>query len=118
MQKRVIATTLTLIVLIGLGTGCRSMTGRSLGTNIDDKTTTVQVKTRLSAHDVRNLTWVDVDTKSGVVYLTGTVRSEADKQRAEELARSHAGVRQVVNNLQLPAAASASASPRPAATTR
>jgi osmotically-inducible protein OsmY len=117
MQKRVLAATLTLSVLIGLGTGCRAMTGRSLGTNIDDKTINVQVKARLSAHDWRNLTWVDVDTKSGVVYLHGTTRSASEKERLTDLAFSQIGVRQVVNNLQLmdphPAA-----SPRPASTTR
>src|SRR5687768_579768 len=58
MQKRVTAATLTLLTLIGLGTGCRAMTGRSLGTNIDDLTTTAQVKTRLSVTNIRNSTWV------------------------------------------------------------
>lgn len=117
MQKRVIVVALTLVALIGLGTGCRSMTGRSLGTNIDDKTINAQVKARLSAHDWRNLTWVDVDTKSGVVYLIGNVRTEAEKERVTELAQGHVGVRQVVNNLQVMEPHPA-ASPRPASTTR
>jgi osmotically-inducible protein OsmY len=99
-----------LITLIGLGTGCRAMTGRSLGTNTDDLLTTAQVKTRLSVSNVRNITWVDVDTKHGVVFLSGTARSEADRQQAEAIARGNAGVRQVVNNIVI-AGASASASP-------
>jgi len=118
MQKRVTAaTTLTLITLIGLGTGCRAMTGRSLGTNIDDLTTTAQVKTRLSVTNIRNTTWVDVDTKNRVVFLSGTARSEAERQQAEDVARANAGVQHVVNNIVL-AGSSPSASPRPAGTTR
>ena len=117
MQKRVTAATLTLITLIGLGTGCRAMTGRSLGTNFDDHLTTAQVKTRMSVTNIRNTTWVDVDTKHGVVFLSGTARSEAERQQAEDIARANAGVRQVVNNIVI-AGSAASASPRPAGTTR
>ena len=111
MQKPATAATLMLITLIGLGTGCRAMTGRSLGTNTDDHLTTAQVKTRLSVSNIRNLTWVDVDTKHGVVFLSGTARSEADRQSAETIARGNAGVRQVVNNIVVPASS-------PAASTR
>jgi hyperosmotically inducible protein len=118
MQKPATTAIFTLIVLIGLGSGCRSMTGRSLGTNIDDKLTNAQVKARLSATEVRNLTWVDVDTKSGVVYLSGNVRADADRQQAEDLARRSAGVRQVVNNLQVVGATAAVTEPGRPATTR
>ncbi|HEX9822556.1 MAG TPA: BON domain-containing protein [Methylomirabilota bacterium] len=100
-MKRSSAAILALAALVGLGTGCQTLTGRSLGTNINDRTTTAAVKARLGANDVRHLTWVDVDTSSGIVYLTGTVASAADKQQAEELARATKGVRQVVNHLQV-----------------
>jgi hyperosmotically inducible periplasmic protein len=88
-------------VLAVLGSGCRAMTGRSLGTNIDDKTITASVKTKISLDQPRNLTWVDVDTTSGVVYLSGTAPSAAEARRVAEVARSANGVRQVVNNLQI-----------------
>lgn len=117
MQKRLTAATFTLVLVIGLGTGCRAMTGRSLGTNIDDKIITFQVKARASADNLRNLTWMDVDTKSGVVYLTGAAASDGQKQRAEALARSQAGVREVVNHLEVSGPVSASGQ-QPAASTR
>jgi hypothetical protein len=101
IMKRSFAAILALGALVGLGTGCQTMTGRSFGTNVDDKMTTAAVKARLSANDLRHLTWVDVDTTSGIVYLTGTVASAAHKQQAEGLARTSKGVRQVVNHLQV-----------------
>ena len=100
-MKRSSVAILALAALVGLGTGCQTLTGRSFGTNIDDRTTTAAVKARLSANDVRHLTWVDVDTSSGIVYLTGTVASAAARQQAEELARATKGVQQVVNHLQV-----------------
>ena len=44
---------------------------------------------------------INVDTKSGVVTLTGTVASEELKQQAEEIARDTAGVTRVVNQLSV-----------------
>ena len=44
---------------------------------------------------------IDVDTQAGVVTLTGTVRSEAERQRAVALARETEGVTQVIDRLQL-----------------
>jgi hyperosmotically inducible periplasmic protein len=102
-----------LVALPVLGGGCRAMTGRSLGTNLDDLKTTASVKTRLTADHLHNLTWVDVNTHSGVVYLTGNAASTADKQRAEEVARTVTGVRRIVNNLHVEPADVPTAAPRP-----
>jgi Na+-driven multidrug efflux pump len=48
-MQRSSVSVLALAALVGLGTGCMTLAGRSLGTNIDDKTTTAAVKARLSA---------------------------------------------------------------------
>jgi hypothetical protein len=96
------------VVVLALLAGCRSMTGQSLGTNVDDKTTTASVKAKLVADQLQNLTWVDVDTRAGTVYLMGTASSQAQKQRAEELARDTDGVKKVVNNIQVKAATTSS----------
>jgi hypothetical protein len=92
--------------------GCTTMTGQSLGTNIDNKTTTAEVKTKLAADQLHNLTWVDVDTNDGTVYLTGTATTEAQKARATEIARQVTGVNKVVNNIQVRASEQASSSRR------
>jgi len=79
--------------------GCRSMTGRSLGTAVDDRSTHASIKTRLAADRFQNLSWVGVDVKNGIATLQGNVESEIQKQRAENIARSTPGVRGVVNTL-------------------
>ncbi|HEX9661337.1 MAG TPA: BON domain-containing protein, partial [Candidatus Binatia bacterium] len=40
-------------------------------------------------------------TNRGVVQLSGTVESSADRSRAEQLVRGVDGVKSVVNNLQV-----------------
>jgi hyperosmotically inducible periplasmic protein len=105
-MRRIATSVGVAIMALAVMTGCRSMTGQSLGTNVDNKTTTANVKARLVADRLQNLGWVDVDTNAGTVYLGGTARSQAQKQRAEEVAREVDGVKKVVNNIQVnPAAA-------------
>jgi hyperosmotically inducible periplasmic protein len=80
---------------------CTSMTGESLGQNIDDTTITTTVKSKLALEKVNSLTRVGVDTVKGVVHLTGIVENPELRQRAESVARGVGGVRDVVNNLQV-----------------
>ena len=101
MTTGVLRTVAAVLVLVALVTGCRSMTGKSAGTNADDATITASVKTKLVAEKASNLTRVDVDTNNGTVYLNGTVDTAEQKARAEQLARQAQGVKNVVNNLQL-----------------
>jgi len=44
---------------------------------------------------------IDVDTRSGVVVLNGTVSSRAEADRAVMLARKTEGVDHVVDNLKV-----------------
>ena len=94
-------TVAVLLVLVAAVTGCRSMTGKSAGTTVDDATITASVKSKLVADKATNLTRVDVDTNNGTVYLNGTVDSAEQKSRAEQLAWQAQGVKSVVNNLQV-----------------
>jgi hyperosmotically inducible periplasmic protein len=109
------------IALIATTSGCRSFTGRSLGEIFDNKTMVGTVKTKLVRDRVQNLTWVNVDAKDGVVYLTGNAETAAQKARATELAQETNGVKRVVNDIVVNSArtdsASASARPAPAAST-
>jgi osmotically-inducible protein OsmY len=90
-----------LMVVLGLGAGCRSMTGESASQNIDDATITTQVKAKLTSEKASNLTRVSVATAKGNVSLTGIVATPADRVRAEEIARGVKGVQGVANNLQV-----------------
>ena len=83
-----------LIVVLVLGaSGCRSMTGESAGQNIDDATSTTEVKAKLTADKATNLTRVSVATANGTVSLTGVVPPAVDRTRAEEITRGVKGVR-------------------------
>jgi hyperosmotically inducible protein len=68
---------------------------------VDDAAITTAVKAKLAADKVKTLVRVSVDTIQGVVTLTGTVESAAQKKHAEEVARGVKGVSKVVNNLQI-----------------
>jgi BON domain-containing protein len=87
--------------------GCQSMTGRTVGQNLDDTTTTAEVKTKLAGQHLSNLTRVNVDTVNGVVYLHGIAQNAADKAQATEAARRVAGVKRVVNEMEVQSAGAA-----------
>lgn len=87
------------VALIATTSGCRSFTGRSAGEIFDNKTIVGTVKTKLVRDHLQNLTWVDVDAKDGVVYLTGNAQTAAQKARATELAAETRGVKRVVNDI-------------------
>jgi hyperosmotically inducible protein len=80
---------------------CTTITGESLGQNIDDTTITTTVKSTLALEKASSLTRIGVDTVKGVVNLTGVVESAAIRDRATAVARDVGGVRGVVNNLQI-----------------
>jgi len=65
---------------------------------------TTSVKSRLAADDTVKAYQINVDTKEGVVTLTGEVPSQAAKETAVQIARSTDGVASVVDNLTVAAA--------------
>jgi hyperosmotically inducible protein len=89
------------LMVVGAASGCRSMTGESVGQNVDDTTVTSSVKAKLVADKAANLTRVSVNTVNGTVYLTGIVDTSEQKTRAAQLASEAKGAKRVVNNLQV-----------------
>ncbi len=93
-----------LITMLGMLTfvaGCQTMTGETVGQNIDDASITTAVKAKLAGDHAGNLIRVGVETVRNTVYLTGVVTSQDYKERAGQLAREVKGVKDVVNNLQV-----------------
>jgi hypothetical protein len=88
-------------------TGCRTTTGKTFGENVDDTKVLAEVKTKLAAERLSNLTRVSVDVVRGVVYLSGIVPTAQDRVAAERIARSVSGVQNVVDNLTVETAATA-----------
>lgn len=68
---------------------------------VSDTTITSEVKTRLMKDKVARGTSIDVDTKHGVVTISGAVPTEADKARIGRLVRHTSGVKSVENNLSV-----------------
>jgi hyperosmotically inducible protein len=90
--KAHVAVVLTVLILMG----CAAMTGRQTAREAaDDTAITAKVKSSLLADSGINGATIDVDTTAGAVSLNGVVRSEQERQRAIQLARSTDGVRQV-----------------------
>ena len=110
-RSHVLKIVVALLLVAAFMPGCRSMTGRSVGRVIDDKTITAEVKTKLVKDRAANLTRIGVTTVNGVVHLDGAVDQVNEKVRAEEFARQVDGVKNVVNNIQV-APPSGSASPK------
>jgi hyperosmotically inducible protein len=62
-------------------------------------TLTGKIKVKIGLDDTIKGSRIDVDTTDGIVTLTGTVASEAQRTRAVQLARETAGVKSVVDRL-------------------
>jgi osmotically-inducible protein OsmY len=68
-----------------------------------DPEITARVKALLDQHvELRAPNQVDVQTLQRVVYLTGQVSTDLQRQIAQSVAGSAAGVKKVVNNIALP----------------
>jgi osmotically-inducible protein OsmY len=72
---------------------------RTVGERIDDAGITMRVKGRLLDDPLVKGMKIDVDTRDGVVFLTGSVPNEAERKQAIELARTTEGVKDVQANL-------------------
>ncbi len=90
----------SLSLVVGVTTSCSSSRyHRSTGTYLDDKTISTKVKTELYADPNVKGTQVQVTTYQGAVQLSGFVDTQAEKDRAAEVARRVQGVQKVTNNL-------------------
>lgn len=84
----------------GLGGSAAATAGR-VGDIASDATITSSLKTKLLADpDVAGLQ-IDVDTKDGIVTLTGKVKTAAEKAEALRIARETDGVKSVVDKLTM-----------------
>lgn len=78
--------------------GCAGA-GTSTGAFVDDSVITSKLKTELYRDKTTSGWDIKVITRGGVVQLSGFVKSEAEKTRAGEIAKSIPGVKSVSNDL-------------------
>jgi hyperosmotically inducible periplasmic protein len=84
--------------LLAVLVGCAGA-GTKTGQAIDDAAITAKVKAQMANDKDVSAMNVSVNTDQGVVRLSGVVKSTAEKQRAEQVARGVEGVRRVDNAL-------------------
>ena len=83
-----------LIALVLAVAGCSSQ-------EFDDSTLTVKVKSKLAADSQTSAIKIGVETKDGVVTLSGTVPTTTEKDQADKIAKNTEGVKRVVNSINV-----------------
>ena len=78
-----------------MASGAAMQSDTSMGTKVSDTWITTKVKSEFATTKGVDVTDVSVDTKAGVVMLTGNVGSSAEKALAVKTARSIKGVKAV-----------------------
>jgi hyperosmotically inducible protein len=86
------------VVLVGLMlVGCAAMAGRQgAGEAASDAAITAKVQSSFAADPLVSASAIGVTTSGGVVYLTGSVKSEQERQRAIQLVQGVPGVKEIV----------------------
>ena len=81
-------------------TGCAVGSGQStVGQYVDDATISTRVKTRFAEDPNVSAMRIQVETLKGTVQLSGFAASQAEKDRAGQLARAVPDVKEVRNNI-------------------
>jgi hyperosmotically inducible protein len=74
---------------------------RTPGEVLDDSAITAKIKTSLIGDKQTKARHIDVDTHDGVVALSGQVDSDAERNRAVQIARNTKGVRSVNDQMSV-----------------
>lgn len=91
----------TLVALATLGTtGCAVTSGQSsVGEYVDDATIATRVKARFAEDSQVSAMRIQVEALKGMVQLAGFATSQAEKDRAGQIARGVPEVKEVRNNI-------------------
>ena len=93
---------LVLAIVVASVWGCGSTsTKEGTGEYVDDSVITTKVKTAIFNDSTLKVNEINVETFKGVVQLSGFVRSQADIDKAVQVARGVAGVKSVKNDMRL-----------------
>ncbi|MBS0544700.1 MAG: BON domain-containing protein [Proteobacteria bacterium] len=89
---------LTLITAVGCTSSPKQ---EGTGEYIDDSVITTKVKAAILNEPSLKVAEINVETFKGVVQLSGFVKSQADINKAVEVARGVGGVKSVKNDMRL-----------------
>jgi len=115
LAKSAVAMLLVVGLLVGCSTGSTRTAGRNdrdekvgekahesdFSQKLSDAGITTRIKTAYIFNEHLAAHTIDVDTHDGVVTLNGTVKSDIQKDLAEEIAKNVAGTHSVENHLQV-----------------
>jgi hyperosmotically inducible protein len=93
---------LVLTITVASAWGCGSTTTKEgTGEYVDDSVITAKVKGAIFNDPDLKVNEINVETFKGTVQLSGFVRSQADINKAVEVARKVAGVKSVKNDMRI-----------------
>jgi hyperosmotically inducible periplasmic protein len=72
---------------------------KKVGEKVEDGSITAAIKMKFANDELVSASHIDVDTTDGMVTLNGTVASQAEADRAVQLAQTVDGVKNVRSNL-------------------
>jgi len=91
---------LTIVLVSAWGCGSTAKTSGT-GEYVDDSVITAKVKTAIFNDPTLKVNEINVETFKGVVQLSGFVNSQADINKAVQIARGVAGVKSVKNDMRM-----------------
>lgn len=101
----------TALLVFATGSLTAPAAARSVGQVIDDTAVTTEVKAKLTADKLSNLTKIEVKTENGIVTLNGVVDDPERRLRAAQIVGSVNGVKGLVNNIHVAGSTVPAASP-------
>jgi osmotically-inducible protein OsmY len=113
MMNRFISTFVVAVTLATSISGCAVTRGHeTAGEYADDATITTRVKTRFAKDPTVSAMHIHVNTDKGMVNLTGTAKSQSERDQAERIAAGVPDVKGVQNNITVESSSSDSATTR------
>jgi osmotically-inducible protein OsmY len=99
-KSHVVIRFLFVLMMIAAFVACASTPKQSsTGEVVDDSVITTKIKSELAADELLKAFQVSVETRKGIVELSGFVDSQKAKDKAGEIARGVGGVKSVKNAL-------------------
>lgn len=99
MMRLIQAMVLSIVLICGV-TGCAVTSGKeTAGEFVDDATITTRVKAIYAKDPEVSAMRISVKTMEGKVMLSGTAKSQAEKDKAESVAKGVSGVKSVQNDI-------------------
>ena len=98
---KTLATLFATLILLGTLGCAATRTHEGTGQYIDDSAITTKVKAAILHEPGLKSAEINVETFKGVVQLSGFVRSQADIDKAVQVARGVAGVKSVKNDMRV-----------------